>query len=616
VEGARASADPERLRIVLVTPEYPPAVGVGGIATYTATTARALAAAGHVVRVVTGGEQSQRSTDDGVELVRIRHRWVPEPRAQRLLATMRVARAASSFRPDVVQAVEWEAHGWWLARRSRLPLVTRLATPTYLVEELNLGGVRPETELVRRLEREQTQHSAAVYAPTRAISERVATDWAIPPERVHVIPNPVDVAGVESTAARATTPDGVPGDAIVFIGRLERRKGIDELGQALARVMVDRPGQHAVLIGRDAREDGGAVMARFHEQTAAVRDRIHVLGELPRDRALAVLASARIVVLPSRWENFANAALEALALGRPLIATSVGGFVEFLEHDRSAWLVPPADGDALTVELRSRIDDDDALRRVGAGARTRAEDFSADRVAARIADLYAEVVSTRRPLGGSVYRRGYRRFFTPEDPGDPFRRDYAAKRDAVLARFEHEPRRRVLDVGGGYGRIAGPLAARHHVTLCDVSPEMLAEARRRWPNLEVLEADARALPVPDGSFDAVLALDLLPHLPDLDAALRELARVARPGGEVVFDVTNASSWWVPLYPSYVSWRPKRLLLTLRARGVLPEWRGLIRHHRRRQVEAAIAAIGLTVDRVQRFGRGPVPKWLLWWTRKP
>jgi glycogen(starch) synthase len=188
---------------------------------------------------------------------------------------------------------------------------------------------------------------------------------------------------------------------------------------------------------------------------------------------------------------------------------------------------------------------------------------------------------------------------------------------AVLEGIPDEPRLRVLDVGGGYGRLAAPLAERHDVTLVDVSDEMLAEARERCPpDVELVQADARELPFGAGSFDVVLALDLLPHLPDATQALRELARVARPGGRVVFDTTNSLPLWVLAYPRYVDWQPKRLLLTLLASGVLPEWRSLVRHHRARDVRRAMSDAGLRLERSQRFGPPWSAKWHLWWTRRP
>jgi ubiquinone/menaquinone biosynthesis C-methylase UbiE len=153
------------------------------------------------------------------------------------------------------------------------------------------------------------------------------------------------------------------------------------------------------------------------------------------------------------------------------------------------------------------------------------------------------------------------------------------------------------------------------VTLCDVSPEMLEEARSRWPGLRLVEADARSLPFADGEFDAAIATDLAPHLPDLVEGLRELARVVRPGGTVVFDTSNAAAWWVLAYPAYVNWRPRRLVRTMLGGGVLPEWQARVRHHRAGEAREAIRAAGLDLKRMQRFGPPWSAKWHLWWTEK-
>jgi glycogen(starch) synthase len=145
---------------------------------------------------------------------------------------------------------------------------------------------------------------------------------------------------------------------------------------------------------------------------------------------------------------------------------------------------------------------------------------------------------------------------------------------------------------------------------------MLDEARKRCPpTVKLVQADARRLPFGDGEFDAVVALDLFPHLPDLTDGVRELQRVLRVGGRFVFDTTNALPLWVFAFPRYFEWRPKRLLLTLLSGGVLPEWRSLVRHHRALEVRRAIAEAGLALERRQTFGPRPAAKWHLWWTRK-
>jgi ubiquinone/menaquinone biosynthesis C-methylase UbiE len=278
-----------------------------------------------------------------------------------------------------------------------------------------------------------------------------------------------------------------------------------------------------------------------------------------------------------------------------------------VEDGRTGWLVPPRDTDTLTKALLARLAADN--RSVVEAAKQAARSYDIDSVVGELEALYERAA-------GRDLRKRYRRYFRAEDPRDPFHDLYERKRRTVLAGISDSPRLRVLDVGGGYGRLAAPLAERHEVTLVDVSREMLAEARERCPpEVELVQADARELPFEDGSFDVVLALDLLPHLPDLGEGLRELARVARPGAQVVFDTTNAVPLWVLAYPRYVEWRPKRLLLTLLAGGVLPEWRGLVRHHRASEVRRALGDAALRLERHESFGPPWAAKWHLWWTSR-
>src|SRR5207237_2657114 len=112
------------------------------IETNTQTVTRELASRGQEVAVVVTRGGPGTSCEAGITVVRLDPRWLPSRSAERLLANRQVARATRGFRPDLVQAPEWEAPAWWIARFGGAPLVTRLATPTYLLDELNAGAPR------------------------------------------------------------------------------------------------------------------------------------------------------------------------------------------------------------------------------------------------------------------------------------------------------------------------------------------------------------------------------------------------------------------------------------------------------------------------------------------
>lgn len=364
------------MRISFLTPEYPPGPLLGGIATHTYTMARALVQAGHEVQVVTPGSPGV-VCEDGITIARVRTGARLNPLSYRRLAT-----AAMGWRPDVVHSAEWRATAWWLTRFTRLPVVTRLATPTGMVEDINGRKRTPRINLLDYLERDQTRRSVAVYAPSKAIASQVGSNWGIAPELIQVIPNSINLSAVrEAGASKSSRP--LPARFTVFSGRLEVRKGIVPFALALSAVLNEYPDLHAVLIGRG----GAAEVARFRQDVSPVEERVHLLGELPRNDALAVVARAELAVVPSLWENFGFVVLEALALGVPVIASNCGGIPEIVESGRSGWLVPPGDAAALQKELIARLADRGALERVRAGARERARQFDAGQVARRVTEL-------------------------------------------------------------------------------------------------------------------------------------------------------------------------------------------------------------------------------------
>ncbi len=229
----------------------------------------------------------------------------------------------------------------------------------------------------------------------------------------------------------------------------------------------------------------------------------------------------------------------------------------------------------------------------------------------------------------SIFQTGeYLGHFRPEDRQNPFHRIYVQKRVEVLrlAReaLAEDAAARVLDIGGGMGRIAVPLAEHYHVHLCDISEAMLAQAQAAATAAQlpagrfttrVVDA-SQPLPFEDASFDLIICLDLLVHLSDPQAAVCELYRVLRPGGVALIDASNSVPFWVFCYPRYVGKRPARWLKTLRAGGVLPEWASIVHHMRRAAFLGWLRAAGFTVTGERRYGPLPfLPKWFLAIARK-
>ncbi len=388
------------MRICLISREYPTEEHTGGIATYTEKTARALARLGQHVTVITeSGSVPHPTTEwvDGVALIRL-----PPPQNPPGLVwrARNVAHALDALLPpqDIVQACEYRAEAFWYAlhKRERTRLITRLATPTSLVEQLNSHdrATSIRTHIVDRLERLQTRRSDAIISPTGALAEIACRQWHIPRDRVATVRTGVEFAqrygshGAELPAEMAGT------QYVMYFGRLEERKGVHILAQALPEVLARHPQLHAVFVGNVQSYHGLSLQSFIERCNAAHVDRLHFFPRLSQSELAPLLAHARFAVLPSLWENLANTCLEALDMGKPVVATLGCGFSEVIEEGRSGMLVPPGDVSALREAMLAMLSDPGRLARMSAQAKVRAAAFSQDAVAQDLLRFYKTVQGT------------------------------------------------------------------------------------------------------------------------------------------------------------------------------------------------------------------------------
>jgi glycosyltransferase involved in cell wall biosynthesis len=381
----------------MVSPGPPPAGG--GIGAYTEKTSRTLAALGHEVHVLIPGT-SQLTTEivDGVRMHRVPTGRIRPRALARSLAVSRALRSLGHL--DIVQACEWEGEAWWYSLRPGASLVTRLATPHFVVEdhEQLTRRQRWHTFVRRWLERSQTRRSAQVISPSTTLAGEVARRWRLRPESITIVPTGIR----HPRAAAGSLPEDLHDmEYVLYFGRLERRKGVDTWIDALPEVLASRPSLHAVFVGEDTGLGGRSFVDIARERCGEYWSRLHFLPELPQARLFPIVAAARMVVMPSRSESLANACLEAMALGRPVVATKGTGLAELITDGIDGFLVRPGDVAALASTVRTAVSDDALLSRVRHSARRRAGDFDLDRMVDKLVQVYEDVLD-RRTLTPSV----------------------------------------------------------------------------------------------------------------------------------------------------------------------------------------------------------------------
>ena len=194
----------------------------------------------------------------------------------------------------------------------------------------------------------ELRHAAHVFTPSSYLRE-LAVSWGVPAERVSVLPNPTPVLPELRPRDELRAELGLDGPTLAFAGRLTAQKSLDV---ALVAVAAN-DGVTFLVVG------DGDQRAPLEARAGA---RVRFLGALPRARVLEVFSAADASLLSSAWENFPHTAVEALAVGTPVIATAVGGVPEVVIDGENGLLVPAGDSDALADAIR-RFFSDEALRR-------------------------------------------------------------------------------------------------------------------------------------------------------------------------------------------------------------------------------------------------------------
>ncbi len=383
------------MNVCFFSQEYPPETHVGGIGTYTYNMASALAKLGHTVHVISSTQNSARTTQDNrVWVHRIKTRKLLPKELWLLNYSYSVGKKVSQIncKFDIVQSSEFASEAFWFALNKKFPLVTRLATPFYLVEELNgkmFFGPRP---LFNWMEKKQTLNSDGVFTSTRALAKVVIQKWGIEPSRVDVIPNSIDVSRVIQFGINKPVPDILEGrDFLVYFGRLEERKGVPVLTQALPDVFEQFPSINMVLVGSDSGYRGSSMIDYIKKALHRYLDRLIFFDNLPQEKLFPIVNLSKMVILPSLWEAFGFVCVEAMALGCPVIATSGSGFEEIIENNISGYLAEPGNSELLAEKIISSLKDEGSLRKISEGARKRAQDFEVSKVAHQLVSYYEKI---------------------------------------------------------------------------------------------------------------------------------------------------------------------------------------------------------------------------------
>jgi glycosyltransferase involved in cell wall biosynthesis len=366
------------VKVLIVSGIWPP--DVGGPASHAPEAALELIARGHDVEVVTTAESAPAAERYPVHWVSRR-----SPRGVRhLRAALLIAQRAR--RADVVYSTGMVGRSALGSTLARTPVVQKLTSdPTYdrSIRYGLYGGALDafqqargaRVRILRFARNLALRRAARILIPSESLRE-LSVAWGVAAARIEVLPNPVEAPADIGERDALRRRHGLNGQTLVYAGRLAMQKAVDVALTAVSRV----GGVELVIAGDGPDAEKLRALARELE----LNGRARFLGPQPRETVFELLRAADAVVLSSKWENFPHVAVEALAVGTPVVATNAGGVAEIVRDGENGLLVPPDDPAALAAAIERYFAEPELRERLRAAAPASVERFAPERIYDRL----------------------------------------------------------------------------------------------------------------------------------------------------------------------------------------------------------------------------------------
>jgi len=387
----------------------------GGLPRATCDLASALAQAGHRVTLVTDRSPAPTPSLDGVDMVRVGLERVeaafpgaaPESASHNLLHAAAVWHEISHRHVhdqpvDVVLAPLWRSEGAVSVLDRRWPTVVSCMTSLQTLVEVDPAYLSlPDVSQRLTFERAALRRSPLLHGLTHAVLDQTIREHGLAPGATAVVGRGLAdrrvLRPVEQPVVRPVVRGRVPDTEdveVLFVGRVERRKGVDVLFAAAEQLLADGVPVRFTIAGPPA--DPG-LMASCEAALAAsetLRARVTFTGHVTEEALTELYAGADIVCAPSRYESHGIVLLEAMMFGATIVTCDAGGIREVVQDEQTALIVPPDDVEALTDALRRAITDEALRSRLGAAARATYERrFEPAAIAHDMAAFFARVRS-------------------------------------------------------------------------------------------------------------------------------------------------------------------------------------------------------------------------------
>ena len=397
------------MRILQVTPYFPPAYAFGGPVKAAYQISRELIKRGHEVVVYTTDakdfgsrlEIDSSNTIEGMKVYRFRNLSLTLVKKLKLFITPQLALFARKEvrKFDIIHLHEYRTfqniviHHY--ARKYNVPYV------------LQARGSLPRIGTWQRLKwiydiffgYRLLRDASKVIALTRIEAEQYKR-MSVPEEKIAIIPNGIDLSEYAELPSKGAFKKkfNIPEDKkiILYLGRIHKIKGIDFLVKTYTYLINEMNFKDAVLViaGPD---DGFLDEVKSLVQFLGISRLVMFTGPLYGREKLGAYVDSEVVVLPSRYETFPNVALEAYACSKPVVASNVGAIPSIVLHGETGLLFQVGDVKELANAIVHMLTHPEEVERMGRVARGLVEEkFSIDRVVTQLEMLYEKVLKDER----------------------------------------------------------------------------------------------------------------------------------------------------------------------------------------------------------------------------
>jgi len=306
-----------------------------------------------------------------------------------------IRRAGQTQDIDLIEGTETGALLIPLLSRA-IPLIIRLHGERYtFYKNTPRMALKLDVRLSRAIQRFAIRRAKLLISPSRAHAEEIARELRYDPRSLGVVPNCIDLAEIPS--GDQATGDG---RTVLFVGRLERVKGISLFLEAAQLVMQECPTTRFLVAGANHPTLPHAELDQM-VRSYSLQDHVEQLGQVPWQELVSLYQRASVCVVPSHYESFGLAALEAMACGVPVVAARAGGLPEIIEDGMTGLLVTAGDAAALAKAIVSLLKDREERTQMGSAGRERARTkFSIEENSAANLSLYEDLKSIEAGRSG------------------------------------------------------------------------------------------------------------------------------------------------------------------------------------------------------------------------